>query len=160
MNTRPVPEVVIYTDGACSGNPGPGGWAAVLISGNHRKEISGGAQATTNNIMEMTAARQALQQLKKPCRVRVYSDSQYLVKGMTEWMPGWIRRNWRRGQNQPVANENIWKELLRLSRDHEISWYWIPAHHDDPVASHPENARCDELARSMIEEIQRESSGS
>jgi ribonuclease HI len=144
------PRVTIYTDGACSGNPGPGGWAAVLLWGDHRKELSGGARHTTNNIMELTAAIQALRQLRKPCEVILYSDSRYLVQGMTEWLPAWVRRGWRRADKSPVANRSLWEELQRQNGRHRVEWHWIPAHHDDPVASHPENARCDELAREAI----------
>jgi len=146
-------EVTIYTDGACSGNPGPGGWAAVLICGPHRKEISGGAVHTTNNIMEMTAAVQALRQLKQRSEVTLHSDSRYLVQGMKEWLPNWLRRGWRRPGGGEVANRTLWEELHRLSGKHQIRWQWLPAHHDDPVRSHPENARCDELARGVIEQL-------
>ena len=147
-DSRPLVE--IFTDGACSGNPGPGGWAAVLVMGPHRKEISGGRTVTTNNIMELSAAIQGLRQLKKSCRVRIYSDSQYLVKGMSEWMGGWLRRNWKTAGGSPVANRDLWEELNRLNKVHEVVWTWIPAHHNDPLSSHPENARCDELAREAI----------
>lgn len=149
MNTPP-PHVDIFTDGACSGNPGPGGWAAVLVMGAHRKELSGGRTLTTNNVMELTAAIEGLRQLKRPCRVTLCSDSQYLVKGMTEWMDAWVRKNWRTAGGKAVANQALWKELRELCRKHAVKWVWIPAHHNDPLASHPENARCDELAREAI----------
>lgn len=145
--TAAPPDVAVFTDGACRGNPGPGGWAAVLLFGDHRREISGGSKRTTNNIMEMTAAVQGLRLLKKPCRVVLYSDSQYLIRGMTEWLPSWARRGWRRAGGQEVANLNLWQELQRLNQEHEIAWRWIPAHHDSPEASMPENALCDKLAR-------------
>lgn len=154
MKKDAPPQVTIFTDGACSGNPGPGGWAAVLLYGAHRKELSGGAHTTTNNIMELTAAIQALRQLNKPCTVILYSDSQYLVRGMSEWIDGWIRRGWKRAGGHPVANHTLWQELHRLARRHPVAWRWIPAHHDDPAASHPENARCDELARQAIRELE------
>jgi len=150
--------VTIYTDGACSGNPGPGGWAAVLLSGDHRKEISGAARHTTNNIMELTAAIQALRQLRAPSRVTLFSDSRYLVQGMTEWLPNWIRKGWRR-PGGTVANRTLWEELHRLAGHHAVTWRWIPAHHDDPIASHPENARCDELARAAIEAMEGDDGG-
>lgn len=104
--------------------------------------------------MELTAAIQALRQLRKACEVTLYSDSRYLVQGMSEWLAGWIRRGWRRADKSPVANQPLWAELHRLDRKHRIDWRWIPAHHDDPVASHPENARCDELARAAIETLE------
>lgn len=156
MSTLALPEVTIYTDGACSGNPGPGGWAAVMIFGPHRKELSGGSPQTTNNIMELSAAIHALRSLTKPCRVTLFSDSQYMIKGMTEWIHGWVRKNWKKAGGGDVANRTLWEELNRLAGVHKVTWRWIPAHHDDPIASHPENARCDELAREAIAQIQRQ----
>ncbi len=137
---------------------GPGGWAAVLLSGDHRKEISGAARHTTNNIMELTAAIQALRQLRAPSRVTLFSDSRYLVQGMTEWLPNWIRKGWRR-PGGTVANRTLWEELHRLAGRHAVTWRWIPAHHDDPVGSHPENACCDELARAAITAMEGDDGG-
>jgi ribonuclease HI len=137
--------VEIYTDGACTGNPGPGGYGAVLKYGDTVKEISGCEPRTTNNRMEMTAVIKALQQLKRPCKVRVVTDSNYLVKGMTQWIHGWVRRNWINSQKRPVLNRELWEEILELSRKHQITWQWVKAHD-----GHPENERCDQLARAAI----------
>ena len=134
--------VEIFTDGACLGNPGPGGYGAVLRYRGQTREISGCAPRTTNNRMEMTAVVEALRQLKRPCRVRVVTDSSYIVKGMTEWLPGWLRRNWRNSQGSPVLNRDLWETLLELSRRHRVEWHWIRGHN-----GHPENERCDRLAR-------------
>jgi len=134
--------VEIFADGACSGNPGPGGYGAILKYGRTAKEISGCDPHTTNNRMELTAVIQALRLLKRPCQVRVVTDSTYVVKGMTEWMPGWLERNWRNSQKKPVSNQDLWQELLSLSRTHQIQWHWIKGH-----GGHPENERCDQLAR-------------
>ncbi len=140
--------VDIFCDGACSGNPGVGGWGCVLRYCGREKELSGAAADTTNNRMEMTAAITALESLKRPCRVRLTTDSQYLVKGMTEWLPGWIRKGWVNSKKEPVLNRDLWERLLALSRQHRISWNWIRGH-----AGHPENERCDELARAAIEKF-------
>ena len=137
--------VEIYTDGACSGNPGPGGYGAILKYGQEIREISGYEVKTTNNRMEMMAVIEALRQLKRPCRVKVITDSQYVVKGMTEWIQNWIRRNWLTSQKKPVLNKELWKELLSLSRQHKIDWQWIKGHN-----GHPDNERCDQLAREAI----------
>lgn len=137
--------VEIYTDGACTGNPGPGGYGAVLKYGDTVKEISGCEPRTTNNRMEMMAVIKALQQLKRPCKVRVVTDSNYLVKGMTQWIHGWVRRNWINSQKRPVLNRELWEEILELSRKHQITWQWVKAHD-----GHPENERCDQLARAAI----------
>lgn len=139
--------VEIYSDGACSGNPGPGGYGAVLIYGGARKEISGCARQTTNNRMEMTAVIEALRQLKRPSKVRITTDSNYLVKGMTQWLPGWIRRNWLNSQKKPVLNRDLWEILVELCQVHDVEWRWIKGH-----AGHKENERCDELARMAIQE--------
>lgn len=138
--------VEIFTDGACSGNPGPGGYGALLKYADKIKEISGCEIKTTNNRMEMTAIIKALQQLKKPCRIKVITDSSYVVKGMTQWIPGWIRRNWLNAQKKPVLNRDLWETLLELSKLHQIEWTWIKGH-----SGHPENERCDQLARNAIE---------
>jgi ribonuclease HI len=137
--------VEIFTDGACSGNPGPGGYGAILKYGKEIREISGYEIETTNNRMEMTAIIEALRQLKRPCRVRIVTDSQYVVKGMTEWLPGWIKRNWLTSQKKPVLNKALWKEILRLSKRHKIEWEWIKGHN-----GHSYNERCDQLARDAI----------
>lgn len=135
----------IFTDGACSGNPGPGGYAAILKYGDEIREISGYEVETTNNRMEMMAIIEALRQLKRPCEVRVITDSQYVVKGMTEWIQGWVKRNWLTSQKKPVLNKSLWKELLRLCEKHKIEWQWVKGHN-----GHPYNERCDELAREAI----------
>jgi ribonuclease HI len=140
-------KVDIYCDGACSGNPGVGGFGCILRFGGHEKELSGADGATTNNRMEMTAAITALESLKRPCRVTLTTDSQYLVKGMTEWLNGWIRKHWINSKKEPVLNRDLWERLLALSRKHRIQWLWVKGH-----AGHPENERCDELARQAIEE--------
>jgi ribonuclease HI len=137
--------VEIYTDGACSGNPGPGGYAAILKYGQEIREISGYEVETTNNRMEMMAVIEALRQLKRPCTVRVITDSQYVVKGMTEWIQGWTKRNWLTSQKKPVLNKSLWQELLRLCKKHKIEWQWIKGHD-----GHPYNERCDQLAREAI----------
>ena len=137
--------VEIYTDGACSGNPGPGGYAAILKYGEEIREISGYEVETTNNRMEMMAVIEALRQLKRPCEVRVITDSQYVVKGMTEWIQGWVKRNWLTSQKKPVLNKSLWKELLRLCQKHKIEWQWVKGHN-----GHPYNERCDQLAREAI----------
>ena len=139
--------VEIFTDGACSGNPGPGGYGAILKYGQDQKEISGCETDTTNNRMEMMAVIKALQQLKRPCKVKVVTDSKYVVKGMTEWIHGWIKRNWINSQKRPVLNRDLWEELLKLSRLHQIEWKWVKGHY-----GHPENERCDQLARDAIKD--------
>ncbi len=136
-----LPLVQIYTDGACSPNPGPGGWGAILRSGEHEREISGADPATTNNRMELTAATRALQSLKRPCRVEIYTDSEYLQRGITEWMPGWVRRGWRRSGGK-LANVELWQELAEAMKPHTLQWRWIKGH-----AGHAENERADEIAR-------------
>ncbi len=138
--------VEIFSDGACSGNPGPGGWGTVMRYNGHLKELSGFDPETTNNRMEMIAAIEGLKALKRPCRVRVTTDSQYLKKGMTEWLEGWVQRGWKNSQKKPVANRDLWEQLLELQRKHEIEWCWVKGH-----AGHAENERCDELARMAIE---------
>jgi ribonuclease HI len=139
------PEVEIFTDGACSGNPGPGGWAAILRYGEREKEIAGGAAATTNNRMELTAAIEALGALKRPCRVRLYTDSQYVRDGITRWLPQWKTRGWRTADKKPVKNADLWQRLDAAAAPHEIGWIWVRGH-----AGHPENERADALARAAI----------
>ena len=141
-------EVTVYTDGACSGNPGPGGWGAVLISGPHRKEISGGEPETTNNRMELTAAIEALRALKGTPKVDLYTDSTYVKKGITEWIASWKANGWRRRSGKkllPVKNEDLWRTLDELVAAHNVAFHWVEGH-----AGHPENERADELARSAI----------
>lgn len=141
-------RVTIYTDGACSGNPGPGGWAAVLIYNAHRVELSGGENQTTNNRMELTAAIEALRALKEPCAVDLYTDSAYLKRGITEWLPNWKRNNWKRRSGKrflPVKNADLWKALDRLVGRHKVTFHWVEGHAGDA-----ENERCDQLARGAI----------
>jgi len=137
--------VEIFCDGACSGNPGPGGYGAILRYAGRVKELSGGAKDTTNNRMEMTAAIEALRQLKRPCRVSITTDSQYLVKGMTEWIAGWQRKGWRNSKKEPVVNRDLWELLLALTKPHSVQWKWVRGHD-----GHIENERCDQLARDGI----------
>ena len=137
--------VDIFCDGACSGNPGPGGYGAILRYRERVKELSGGAKDTTNNRMEMTAAIEALRQLKRPCKISITTDSQYLVKGMTEWIEGWQRKGWRNSKKEPVLNKDLWELLLTLTQPHVVQWKWVKGH-----AGHVENERCDQLAREGI----------
>jgi ribonuclease HI len=137
--------IKIYTDGACSGNPGPGGWGSVLLWGDHRRELSGGESNTTNNRMEMLAVIRALQALKKPSEVHLFTDSVYVMKGMTEWLPQWKRRNWRTASRQPVKNVELWQEMEAALEAHEVKWHWIKGH-----SGVVENERADELARLAI----------
>jgi len=137
--------VEIFCDGACSGNPGPGGYGAILRYGGHQKEISGGARETTNNRMELSAAIEALRLLTRPCTVTVTTDSQYLVKGITEWIMGWQRNGWRNSKKEPVVNRDLWEELLIATQKHRVKWKWVRGH-----AGHAENERCDQLARGGI----------
>lgn len=137
--------MVIYTDGACSPNPGVGGWAAILVSpghGDHTREISGGEFDTTNNRMELTAAIRALQALKRPCEVDLYTDSEYLQKAFTAgWLANWQRNGWKTAGKKPVANADLWQELDALTKKHKVHWRWVRGHHEDEM-----NHRCDELA--------------
>jgi ribonuclease HI len=141
-------KVTLYTDGACSGNPGPGGWACVLIYGEHEKELSGGAAETTNNRMEMTAALEGLKILKRPCKVEFYTDSNYLKDGVTQWLAGWKKRGWKTAAKQPVKNQDIWEQLDQVIQTHQIEWHWVKGHAGDEY-----NERCDELAREALEEF-------
>lgn len=135
-------KVVIYTDGACSGNPGPGGWGAVLISGGHRKDICGGEPDTTNNRMEMMAAIQALEALTRPCKVELHTDSTYVQKGIHEWIHAWKKRGWMTADKKPVKNEDLWRRLDAARLRHEVDWRWVKGH-----AGHELNERADGLAR-------------
>jgi len=139
------PEVEAFTDGACSGNPGPGGWGVLLRMGAHEKELSGGECETTNQRMELTAAIEALRALKRPCQITIYSDSKYVVQGMREWIHGWKKNGWKNAGKKPVANQELWQELDRLAATHDVRWEWVRGH-----AGHVENERADELARKAI----------
>jgi len=137
-----TPKVVIYTDGACSGNPGPGGWGAVLMSGDKERDIWGGEPQTTNNRMELMAAIQALETLTRPCKVELHTDSQYVRNGITEWLPGWKARGWKTAAKAPVKNDDLWKRLDAARARHEVDWRWVKGHN-----GHPLNDRADALAR-------------
>lgn len=140
-------KIEIFCDGACSGNPGVGGWGSILRWNGHEKELSGAAGETTNNRMELTAAIEALASLKRPCDVVLTTDSQYLAKGMTEWIVGWQKRGWVNSKKEPVVNRDLWERLLELAKVHRVEWAWVRGHN-----GHPENERCDELARRAIDE--------
>ena len=143
-------EVSAFTDGACRGNPGPGGWGAVLRFGTLEKELCGGEPDTTNNRMEMTAAIRALESLREPCRVQLYTDSVYVKSGITEWLPNWRRRGWRTASRKPVKNQDLWESLSAQTQRHEVSWHWVKGH-----AGHPENERADALANRGLEQALR-----
>ena len=146
MSVKPeLASVEIFGDGACSGNPGPGGYGAILRCAGREKEISGWAPDTTNNRMELTAIIEALQQLTRPCRVSITTDSQYVVKGMTEWIEGWQHKGWKNSKKEAVLNRDLWEALLNASRQHSITWNWVRGH-----AGHAENERCDQLARDAL----------
>jgi Ribonuclease HI len=134
--------VIIHTDGACSGNPGPGGWGAILQFGQHRKELKGGAPLTTNNKMELTAAIEALNALTRPCKVEIHTDSQYVKNGVQGWIHGWKRNGWKTADKKPVKNVELWQALDEATRRHDISWHWVKGHNGDEL-----NERADELAR-------------
>ncbi|HAD03939.1 MAG TPA: ribonuclease HI [Desulfuromonas sp.] len=136
---------VLFSDGACSGNPGPGGWGTIMRYGGTVRELSGYAPETTNNRMELAAAIAGLEALKRPCRVRLTTDSEYLKKGMTEWLDGWVKKGWKNSQKKEVANRDLWEQLLALSQLHTVEWVWVRGHN-----GHAENERCDELARQAI----------
>lgn len=140
--------VEIFGDGACSGNPGPGGWGTILRWGGTVKELSGAAAETTNNRMELCAVIAGLEALKRPCTVRVTTDSQYVHRGITEWIHNWRRNGWKNSQKQEVVNRDLWERLWELNRKHQVEWTWVRGH-----AGHPENERCDELARAAIAQV-------
>jgi len=146
MNDTENSLVEIFSDGACSGNPGPGGWGTILRFGGHEKELSGYDPETTNNRMELIGAIAGLEALTRPCRVRVTTDSEYVKKGMTEWIEGWVKRGWKNTQKKPVANRDLWERLLELADQHQVEWHWVRGHD-----GHAENERCDALARAAIE---------
>ena len=135
-------RLTIYTDGACSGNPGPGGWGAILMFGRHRKELKGGERDTTNNRMELLAAIESLEALKRPSTVDLYTDSAYVKNGITSWIHGWKRNGWKTADKKPVKNVELWQRLDAALVSHKVSWHWVKGH-----AGHPENERADELAR-------------
>ena len=140
--SEPAKNVVIYTDGACSGNPGPGGWGAILMFGEHRREIKGGDADTTNNRMELIAAIEALEALKRPCTIDLWTDSTYVRQGITQWINGWKKNGWRTASKKPVKNVDLWQRLEEARARHDVNWHWVKGH-----AGHPENERADELAR-------------
>lgn len=142
-------KVIIYTDGACSGNPGPGGWGVVLMYKENKKEISGGKQNTTNNVMELTAVIEGLKLLKYPCEVDLYSDSAYVVNAFKQgWIYNWIKNNWKTSGKEPVKNQELWKELYALTKTHKVNFIKVKGHSDNEY-----NNRCDELARNAIDKI-------
>lgn len=140
--------VEIYTDGACRGNPGPGGWGAILTSGDREKTLSGAERATTNNRMELTAAVEALRALKRPCQVRLFTDSTYVKKGITEWLPGWKRNGWKTSSKKPVRNRDLWQALDEQAARHDVEWLWVKGH-----AGNPGNERADALANAAIDAL-------
>ncbi len=150
-DSRSLKKIIIHSDGGCEGNPGPGGWAAVLEYGAHLKEISGGAPATTNNRMELQAAIAALSCLKQACEVEFFTDSEYVRDGITSWVAGWKARGWKTADKKPVKNEDLWRELDELAAGHKITWRWLKGH-----AGHALNERCDQLARGEVEKIRRQ----
>jgi len=143
-------EILIFADGACSGNPGPGGYGAILRTNGNEMEISGSEPETTNNRMELMAVIAALESLTRPSKVKVITDSSYVVKGITEWMPNWLKNNWRNSQNKPVLNRDLWERLLNVVSKHQVTWHWIKGHD-----GHPENERCDRLATEAIKNKRR-----
>lgn len=147
--TNPMKKVYIYTDGACSGNPGKGGWGAILVYKNHRKEISGAEENTTNNKMELTAMIKALEMLKEPCEVEAYTDSKYVCDSINNgWAKSWEKNNWVKKDKKPALNADLWEKLLNLIEKHSVQINWVKGH-----AGHPENERCDELATSEIKRL-------
>ncbi len=141
--------IEIYTDGACRGNPGPGGWGALLKMGKREKELKGAEPSTTNNRMELTAVIRALEALRRPVQARVYTDSEYVRRGISEWLPAWKSRGWRTADRQPVKNQDLWQRLAELSAAHDIEWHWVPGH-----AGVPGNERADRLANDAIDALQ------
>ena len=144
-----VKKVTLITDGSCLGNPGPGGWAAILRFNSQKKELSGGEPETTNNRMEMTAVIEGLTILKEPCEISIEIDSQYVKNGVTEWMAGWKRRGWKTAAKKPVKNQDLWQKIDAALAQHTVNWKWVKGH-----ADHDDNNRCDELARGSAEAIQ------
>jgi ribonuclease HI len=140
--------IEIYTDGACRGNPGPGGWAALLLLGEHERELSGAETLTTNNRMELTAVIRALEALKRPVAARIYTDSQYVRRGITEWLSSWKARDWRTADRKPVKNQDLWQQLEKVSASHRLEWHWVPGH-----AGVPGIERVDRLANEAIDAL-------
>ena len=145
-----LPRVEIFTDGACTGNPGPGGWAALLRKGSSEREMSGGEPATTNNRMELMAAIKALEALTRPCRVRLTTDSNYVRDGIMKWIHGWLRNGWKTSDRKPVKNAELWQALLAAAKPHDVEWHWVKGH-----SGHSENDRVDELACAAAEAARR-----
>lgn len=141
-------DIQVFTDGACRGNPGPGGWGAVLLSGKYRKELYGGEPETTNNRMELTAAIKALEILKRPSKVELYTDSEYLRRGITEWLPNWKRRDWKTANKKTVKNVDLWKRLEELAGRHQVQWHWVKGH-----SGNEGNEQADKLANQAIDEL-------
>jgi len=150
LNLGALQQVIIYTDGGCEGNPGPGAWAAILWHGEVERAVSGSSPITTNNRMELQAAISALRQLNRPCSVILHTDSQYLRKGITEWLPSWKKRNWLTSTREPVKNADLWRELDGLTQGHRIDWTWVKGH-----AGNPNNERCDQLASAEIKKLKK-----
>ncbi|MDE2401732.1 MAG: ribonuclease HI [Burkholderiales bacterium] len=148
MSSSAEAAVVVYTDGACKGNPGPGGWGVWMVSGTHEKEMWGGEPLTTNNRMELMAVIQALSVLKRRCKVIVYTDSQYVRKGITEWIEGWKKRGWKTADNKPVKNADLWRTLEQAAAEHQVDWRWVRGHAGDPG-----NERADGLANRGAAEV-------
>lgn len=145
-NSNNASQVEIFSDGACSGNPGPGGWGTLLRYNDTEKELSGFELETTNNRMELIGAIAGLESLTRPCKVILTTDSQYVKKGMTEWIQNWVKKGWKNSQKKAVANRDLWERLLQLTEKHQVEWHWVRGH-----TGHPENERCDALARAAIE---------
>lgn len=145
--------ITIYSDGGCDPNPGPGGWAALIIDGKTRREISGAEEKSTNNRMELTAAIEAFRTIEEKARITLYTDSQYLKKGMDEWMPRWLAKNWR-GTSGPIANQDLWQELLKVSGRHQVTWCWLRGH-----TGNPDNERVDRLCKIARNELMRRQTG-
>lgn len=141
-------QVTIYSDGACRGNPGPGGWGALLIYGEHQRELHGGAAETTNNRMEMTAVIEALNSLNESCNISLYTDSQYVLRGITEWLAGWKAKGWKTASRKAVKNADLWQQLDRACERHDIRWHWVKGHNGDPG-----NERADSLANKGVDEV-------
>jgi ribonuclease HI len=142
-------EVLIHTDGGCRGNPGPGAWAAVLRSNGKERELVGSELRTTNNRMELMAAIKALEALKRPCRVRLVTDSEYVRRGISEWLPRWVEKGWRTAGKKPVLNRDLWEKLHSLNQVHQVIWEWVAGH-----AGHPDNERCDRLVNETLDRLQ------
>jgi len=148
LKAAPLKSVELYTDGACSGNPGAGGWACILVYGKIEKELSGGAPQTTNNKMELTAVIEGLKALKGPCAITIYTDSKYVMDGVQKWAPAWIQNNWKTAAKKTVLNQELWKELLAQLAPHQVKWEWVKGH-----AGHPYNERADALACQARDEV-------